>query len=61
MHCTACAIDIDGTLEDTKGVKESSTNYAKQETKVTFNQEKLREEKIVSIIKTLGYSSEIQQ
>ncbi len=41
MHCTSCAMNIDGELEDTEGVKESSTNYAKQETEVEFDEKKL--------------------
>ena len=32
MHCTSCAMNIDGELEDTKGVKEANTSYAKQKT-----------------------------
>ncbi len=29
MHCTSCAMNIDGELEDTEGIKEAKTNYAK--------------------------------
>ena len=32
MHCTSCAMNIDFELEDIKGVKEASTNYAKLQT-----------------------------
>lgn len=55
MHCTSCAFNIDGELEDTDGVKEASTNYAKAVTEVTFDTDKLTSEKIVSIIKKAGY------
>lgn len=57
MHCTSCAMDIDGTLEDTDGVVESNTNYAKQETEVKFDAEKIDKEKIALLISSLGYSS----
>lgn len=57
MHCTSCAMDIDGTLEDTEGVVEANTNYAKQETEVKFDDEKMNREKINSVIASLGYSS----
>lgn len=55
MHCTSCAMHIDGELEDTEGVKESNTNYAKAITEVTFDKEKLTHEEIISIIKKVGY------
>ena len=57
MHCTSCAMNIDGELEDTEGVKEAKTNYAKQQTEVEFDQEKIKEEKIIEIIKKLEYDA----
>lgn len=59
MHCTSCAFNIDGELEDTEGVKESNTNYAKQITEVIFDSKAIEENKIIGIIKTLGYSAEV--
>jgi copper chaperone CopZ len=56
MHCVSCALNIDGELEDTKGVKQSRTNYAKQTTEVEFDEMLINEEKITSIIKGLGYT-----
>lgn len=58
MHCTSCAMSIDGELED-MGVKESNTNYAKSEAKVTFDESKISEESIVEAIKNLGYQASI--
>lgn len=55
MHCTSCAINIDGELEDTEGVQEATTNYAKSETLVIFDEEKLKEKSIIEIIKKVGY------
>lgn len=55
MHCTSCAMDIDGTLEDTEGVTKANTNYAKSETEVRFEEEKVQNDKIITIIKNLGY------
>lgn len=57
MHCTSCSMNIDGELEDTEGVKESSTNYARQQAEISFETEKITEEKIIKIIKSLGYSA----
>lgn len=59
MHCTSCAMMIDGDLEDTEGVKESSTNYAKAQTQVTFNPAKINVEKITHIIQKAGYTAEV--
>ncbi len=61
MHCTNCAMNIDGELEDTEGVIESNTNYAKQETDVEFDEKKINLEQIVGIIKKTGYLARIKQ
>ena len=55
MHCSACAMDIDGTLEDTKGVIESNTSYAKSETTVKFDADKLQEVGLMDLIRKVGY------
>lgn len=55
MHCTSCAMNIDGELEDTEGVHESNTSYAKQVTEVSFDPEKVSEKKIIKIINDLSY------
>lgn len=59
MHCTSCAMNIDGELEDTSGVIESNTNYARQQTEVKFDTDKIKEDKIIKTIKSLGYSAEV--
>ena len=56
MHCTACAMNIDGELEDTPGVVSASTNYAKGTTKVKFQADKINQEQIKVIVKKLGYT-----
>jgi P-type Cu+ transporter len=55
MHCVSCAMNIDGELEDTPGVLNSSTNYAKQITEVEFDDEKVSESNIQEIIQKTGY------
>lgn len=54
-------MNIDGELEDTEGVKEAKTNYAKQQTEVTFDSEKISVDKIVSIIRKIddSYDAEV--
>ena len=55
MHCTACAMNIDGNLEDTDGIKNANTNYAKSQTEVEFDEKKITDKKIISIIEKTGY------
>jgi len=57
MHCTSCAMNIDGELEDTDGIKESNTNYAKSQTEVEFDEKKVNGKAIVEIIKKVGYQA----
>lgn len=58
MHCTSCAFNIDGELEDTDGVKESKTNYAKQVTEVTFDESKVNTTRMKEVIAGLGYTAQ---
>ncbi len=59
MHCTSCAMNIDGEMEDTEGVKSSSTNYAKQTTEIEFDPTQLKETKLIEIIKNIGYTATV--
>lgn len=57
MHCTSCAINIDFELEDLDGVKSAKTNYARGQSEVEYDPEKLNEQKIIDAIKKAGYTS----
>jgi Cu+-exporting ATPase len=57
MHCSSCAMNIDGELEDMAGVKSAKTSYAKGQVEVEYDPEKIDPEKIKSIIKSLGYQA----
>ena len=59
MHCTSCAMNIDFELEDINGIKEASTNYAKQQTIVTFDPTMVKLGKIIEVIKSLEYEVKI--
>lgn len=61
MHCTSCAMNIDGELEDTKGIRQANTNYAKAITEVVFETEILTLSDIVSTIRKVGYTAELLQ
>ncbi len=61
MHCTSCAMSIDGDLEDLlEGVKSANTSYAKSETEVEFDEEKVSVEQIVKSIENTGYKAQPQ-
>lgn len=55
MHCTSCAMNIDFDLEDLEGVKCAKTNYAKQESEVEFDEEKIKLEELLRQIEKTGY------
>lgn len=57
MHCTACAMSIDGDLEDAPGIKSASTSYAKQSVEVEFDDAAITPEQIIGIIKQTGYEA----
>ncbi len=57
MHCTACALNIDFDLEDLPGVKSASTNYARSESVVEFDESKISARDILSRIKSTGYTA----
>jgi len=54
-------MNIDGELEDTVGVKESRTKYAKQQTDVTFDPNVTTLDKIISVIRKIDnkYDAEV--
>lgn len=55
MHCTSCAMNIDGALEDTEGVFSSETNYAHAKVKVNYEAEKVSKAQLVKVIEGQGY------
>lgn len=59
MHCTSCALTIDMELEDTEGIVESNTNYARGETEVKFDMDKVSDKHIIEVIKNVGYTAEL--
>lgn len=57
MHCASCAMNIDGELEDTEGVLSSTTNYAKAQTQVEFDEEKVNIDKLLEAVTKAGYNA----
>ena len=59
MHCASCSIRIDGDLEETNGVISSITDYHKAHGAVEFDETKVTEQEILTVIKNAGYEAEI--
>jgi copper chaperone CopZ len=57
MHCTSCAMNIDGELEDTPGVKSANTNYAKSQTNVKYDPDKVTDKDLSAAIRRAGYEA----
>lgn len=57
MHCSSCAMNIDFDLEDISGVTSANTSYAKQESEVEYDEDKVKPEDIVKTIEKTGYKA----
>lgn len=60
MHCTSCAMNIDGALEELPGVQEANTSYARSKLEVSFDPTQVSLEKIVSIIEAEGLTAQVE-
>lgn len=55
LHCASCSLNIDGELEEQKGVISSNTSYAKQESVITYDPALTSPSLFKPIIEKLGY------
>ena len=55
MHCVSCSMNIDDELEGIAGIVSSTTSYAKGQTKIEFDPNKISIDKIHTAIQKLGY------
>lgn len=58
MHCSSCAMLIDGDLEDLEGVKSAQTSFHKQECEVEVEGDKVDVNKLIETVKNTGYQAE---
>lgn len=61
MHCASCAMNIDFDLEDLEGVTSVRTNYAKQESEIEIDEEKVKMDEVFKVIQKLGYQASIKE
>lgn len=57
LHCSSCAVNIDLSLEDLPGIINSTTNYAKSVSVVSYDEEKIEPKTILAEIEKLGYKA----
>jgi copper chaperone CopZ len=57
MHCVACAMNIDGELEEMPGVVEAETTYAKGKTRVLYDPAKVKVGELEKAVKRVGYEA----
>lgn len=55
MTCSACAARIERAMKKLDGVNEAAVNFAAEKLYITYNEENLSEDSIVSAIKKAGY------
>ena len=60
MHCTSCAMNIDGALEDLPGVQEASTSYARGQLDVSFEPAQVTLEQIMATIEQEGFTAQAE-
>lgn len=57
MHCVSCSLLIDSELEELPGVHSAATNFARAETEISFDSQKVTLAAIKKTIRTLGYEA----
>lgn len=55
LHCSSCSLNIDGELEELKGVISSSTSYATQKSVITYDPALVDPNAFRPMIEALGY------
>ncbi|MDX2076218.1 MAG: heavy-metal-associated domain-containing protein [bacterium] len=55
MHCSSCAMNIEGELEDLRGILKADVNFPKQLTQVEYDETLVTPQQIITTIEKLGY------
>jgi copper chaperone CopZ len=55
MHCSNCAMNIEGIEDDLLGIKQISASYQKGQMVVEFDEAKLSEAQLLSAVEKRGY------
>ena len=58
MHCSGCAMRIEGIEDDLPGISKISASYHKQQLMIEYDESQVSEPQIFSAIHKLGYHLE---
>jgi len=56
MHCSACAIKLEGIEDDLPGILRIKASYHKQSLEIEFDEAQVSEAQILQAVKILGYT-----
>jgi len=59
MHCASCAANITKKFSKTKGITHADVNFATEKALVEFDANVISEQKIMGIVKNMGYGAEV--
>ncbi len=57
MHCSNCAMNIEGIEDDLAGIKQVSASYQKGQMVVEFDEAKISETQILAAVEKRGYQA----
>ena len=57
MHCSNCAMNLEGIEDDLPGIKQISASYQKGQMVVEFDEAKVSENQIISAVEKRGYQA----
>jgi copper chaperone CopZ len=57
MHCSNCAMNIEGIEDDLAGIKQVSASYQKGKMVVEFDEAKVSETQIFAAVEKRGYQA----
>ena len=57
MHCSNCAMNIEGIEDDLPGIKQVTASYQKGQMVVEFDEAKVSEVQILSAVEKRGYQA----
>ena len=59
MHCSNCAMKLEGIEDDLPGIKEINASYHKQQMIVEFDEAQVSETQILAAVSKKGYHAEV--
>ena len=57
MHCTNCAMVLEGIEDDLPGIRQVTASYQKMQMTVEYDERKVSEAQILEAVKRKGYTA----